>query len=135
MADILNFMSPSMVTPENKGAVASEGISSVRQLALSGGRKIYVVERDSEPFLIGRNIKCNLQIGGKYASRIHAYVEERGSGLFLVDMSTHGTFVHSNEWGAFHLKGTDMLLEGEGTVSLGVSIDYNDPALIRYKTE
>ena len=117
----------------SKGATAQRTYSSVNLIALSDGSKTRVIQRDSKPFLIGRNNRCDLRIGSKYASRIHAYIEDREDGFYLVDMSSHGTYVNSNKWGPSHLKTADMLLEGSGTISLGVEISSDDSALLHYK--
>lgn len=110
-------------------------LSPVSRLALSASNKIRIVSRNSEPLVLGRSCGCHFQLCGKHVSRIHAHIEDRDTGLFLVDRSTHRTYVCSQLRGAFHLQRTDMLLEGTGVISLGKPINYNHAELIRYSSE
>lgn len=135
MAKIINLNLPATSTEFDDSAAAHVEFDAVTRLILRCGDQVRMVARNEDPFVIGRNGRGHFRVGSKYASRVHAHIEDRDTGLFLVDTSTHGTYVRSQLWGAFHLKKTDMLLEGEGVISLGIQINYNDPSLIRYTTE
>lgn len=92
--------------------------------------------RGSEPVTIGRNKQCDLIVKGKYVSRIHASVEEREDGFYLIDRSINGTYVFQ-EGGAMVgvAPGDDVRLDGEGLISLGDRVDPANPYLIRFRCE
>ena len=49
-------------------------------------------------YTIGRSVDCDLVVNNAFISRIHAFLEERETGLWLIDnQSANGTFVNSRE--------------------------------------
>lgn len=62
-------------------------------LSLMKGRSIKLRQGESKSLIFGSDKRCDLKVRGKYASRVHASVEARRDGFYLVDASINGTFV------------------------------------------
>ncbi len=91
----------------------------------------HIVKPNSDPMLIGRGKQCHLIVKALLASRTHARLEYRRGKFVLVDQSTNGTFVRSQEGGEVYLRREEFPLSGEGVISLGESID-DDPEKLIY---
>jgi len=73
-------------------------------------------ELDSRALTIGRSSKTDVQLrGDRYASSVHARVEPRGDGVWVVDAgSTNGTFVNGIRLdGPHRLSAGDVVRVGE----------------------
>jgi hypothetical protein len=73
-------------------------------------------EVDSRPLTIGRSSRTDVQLrGDRYASSVHARVEPRGDGVWVVDAgSTNGTFVNGIRLdGPHRLSAGDVVRVGE----------------------
>lgn len=62
--------------------------------------------------ILGRSKKCDVYIPDLYASRLHARIERRPYGLFLVDMqSTNGTYLNGRRiYESILLNGDEILI-------------------------
>ncbi|MEN8132612.1 MAG: adenylate/guanylate cyclase domain-containing protein [Pseudomonadota bacterium] len=101
-------------------------------LVLKYGDQEHVVKPSSDPMLIGRGKQCHLIVNTLLASRKHARLEYRRGKFVLVDQSTNGTFVRSQEGGEVYLRREELPLSGEGVISLGESIDDDPEKLIHF---
>ncbi len=73
-------------------------------------------ELDSRPLTIGRGSRSDVRLqGDRFASAVHARVEPRGDGVWLVDEgSTNGTFVNGIRLdGPYRLSPGDVVRVGE----------------------
>jgi class 3 adenylate cyclase len=87
-----------------------------------GGREVRIDPRS--PLLsLGRDASCDFHVEDRFASRKHASIVLRRTQVFLIDQSTNGTYVRRRDGGVTHLFRAEMLLEGEGEISLGRSFD------------
>ncbi len=69
--------------------------------------------------LLGREASSDLCIELEYASRSHAYLEQRQQSFVLVDHSTNGTYVQTEDEQVTLVHRGEMRLWGTGWISLG----------------
>jgi class 3 adenylate cyclase len=69
--------------------------------------------------VIGRDPTCDLMTGGRLTSRVHARIEYRRGKFVLVDQSTNGTFVRTQDGKEVYLRREELPLWGSGVISLG----------------
>lgn len=115
----------------------NEFTSRPRRLKLGGKQQVKIMRHGaSQSIRLGRNKRCDLRIQGKHVSRLHAAVEDRADGFYLVDHSSNGTFVLHESGKTYRLRsGVAARLEGAGLISLGDRVDPANPDLIRYRCE
>jgi len=77
------------------------------------------LEEHGSPFLIGRGDQCGLTVCTRLASRVHARIEYRRVKFVLIDESTNGTWVLTQEGEEIYLKREELPLSGAGVMSLG----------------
>ena len=81
-----------------------------RRVALDEGRDAVV---------LGSRSGVDLRIPRPHVSRLHGRVERRREGFVLVDESTNGTFVQTEDQRVVHVHRGEVRLWGEGWFSLG----------------
>ena len=69
--------------------------------------------------VMGREPSTQLQLDLPFASRTHAYVEQRAQNFVLVDHSTNGTYVQTEDEQVTLVHRGEMRLWGAGWISLG----------------
>lgn len=95
------------------------------------GKRIAVME-NSAGFNMGRDPACDLVINSTLASRKHAQVEFRRGKFILVDQSTNGTYVKTNDGKIVYLRREELPLWGSGTIGLGEPVTGNSTNLIKF---
>ncbi len=93
--------------------------------------EIIVTPTDAD-LLIGRGKQCDLIVNALLASRTHARLEYRRGKFVLVDQSTNGTFVKTQDGGKVYLKREQLPLSGQGVISLGEAISEQSENLIYF---
>jgi adenylate cyclase len=93
-------------------------------LTLTFGGVGYTFPTEKFVFWLGRDDTCDLVIAEKTASRQHAHIDWRDGQFFLVDDSTNGTYICSNDGDNVLLRREQLLLRGNGTISLGVPTEF-----------
>ncbi len=83
---------------------------------------------DTGPFVIGRDLDCNLTVNGTEVSRHHAIIEYRRGKFILRDQSTNGSYIRPLQGKPFYIRREEVPLTGEGEISLGKAVD-DRPAL------
>lgn len=68
---------------------------------------------------LGRLVACDLPVQGAFTSRRHATVECRAHAYVLVDHSTNGTFVQTEDERIAFVRRGELRLWGDGWISLG----------------
>lgn len=102
------------------------------RMELHIGEKIVEVD-EAHPFItLGRQIHNDLVIDDKRVSRSHARIEYRRGKFVLIDQSTNGTYVQAEGEETKHLIYDEMVLDGQGVISLGHKITSDSPEEIRY---
>jgi adenylate cyclase len=68
---------------------------------------------------LGRGDHCDVMTGGRLTSRIHARIEYRRGKFVLIDESTNGTFVRTQDGKEVYLRREELPLWGTGVISMG----------------
>ena len=84
---------------------------------------------------LGRDIACDLTVVDSFVSRRHATLTLRHTQVFLTDQSTNGTFVRRADGATAHVFRTELLLDGEGEISLGRAFEQEAVQTIRFKRD
>ena len=84
---------------------------------------------------MGRADENDIVVQGSLISRIHARIEIARNKLLLVDQSTNGTFVTSDEGKEAFVRRDSVALQGKGLIGLGKLPDANAVDAIRYQLE
>jgi len=84
---------------------------------------------------LGRDPMCDIPVAESFASRRHALIVLRRTQSFLVDLSTNGTFVRRYQGGIAHVFRSELLLDGEGEISLGRAFDQPDVRSICFRRD
>ena len=88
---------------------------------------------ENTPFIIGRDLECNLTINGTMVSRQHAVIGYRRNKFILRDQSTNGIYIRPQQGSAFYIRREEAPLTGEGEISLGKLVDDRPALNIFYK--
>lgn len=85
--------------------------------------------------VIGRDAENDLVINNKLTSRRHARIEYRTGKFILIDESTNGTFVLTNEGQTIDLRREETLLWGTGQISLGQRFGEDPTDVMHFKLQ
>lgn len=88
--------------------------------------KAFLLDDQSPMLSIGRDLANELVLDDRKASRLHARVERRPDGFYLIDSSTNGSFVAQLGRQEVMVRRHEILLEGKGRIGFGTSSQ--DPA-------
>lgn len=82
--------------------------------------------------MLGRDKSCDLIIDIAEASRHHARIEHRRNQIVYIDQSTNGSFISIKNERGLYLCRDELALWGEGTISIGKSIQSDSDDLIYF---
>lgn len=100
------------------------------------GDKNRISSNDRRTFVIGRGVQSDLLCQTRLASRTHAMIEFRRGKFHLVDQSSNGTFVKTDDGENIFLRRQELMLWGSGYIGLGEEVSKEDPEnLIHYVCE
>ena len=85
--------------------------------------------------VIGRGDQADFVVDDKLASRMHVRMEMRRGKFVIIDQSTNGTFVKTNDGREVYLRREELPLAGAGCFSLGSPVTADDAELIYYIVE
>ena len=108
------------------GQVSALSVMPVTRLCVRYRGKAYLLDDITPVLTLGRDVGNKLQIEDRKASRLHARIEKRKDGYFLVDTSTNGTFVCLSGKQEVLVRHHEILLGGSGNICFGTS--HTDPA-------
>ncbi|MCZ6710761.1 MAG: FHA domain-containing protein [Gammaproteobacteria bacterium] len=74
---------------------------------------------DAEALVLGAADDAQISIPGTFTSKHHACIERRNEDFVLVDHSTNGTFVQTEDEHITFVRRGEMRLWGSGWISLG----------------
>lgn len=80
---------------------------------------------------LGRETACDVVVEGQFVSGVHAHIETDRNDFFLVDTSTNGTFVQTEDEKVQFVHRDRVRLWGCGWISLGETLHASDPLLFR----
>ncbi len=84
---------------------------------------------------LGRDYSCSIIIEGTLISRQHANIEYRRGKFLMIDKSTNGTYILTEDGRSIYLRREEFPLWGKGKISLGKAIiDEDTQDLIHYTT-
>lgn len=118
-------------------ATASSFTNPARQhqsetLKLTFNSNQYSIPKETNAYVLGRGVDCDMVVDGGLISRYHSKVEHRRGKFIITDQSTNGTFVKTQEGQEIFLRREELTLVGTGFISLGQSVDGSDKNLIQY---
>ncbi len=80
---------------------------------------------------IGRDAANDFVFGSELSSRHHARIEQHNKDFYLVDCSTNGTFVQTEDEQVTHVHRDKFKLWGAGWISLGDPLNVGQPIYFR----
>jgi len=82
---------------------------------------------------MGRGAANHLIINDPLVSSMHARIELQRNRFMLIDQSTNGTFLKTQDENPILLRRDAIPLEGEGLIGLGQKVRQDDPVAVRYR--
>lgn len=101
-------------------------------LDLAHGVKQIVLDGENTRAVIGRDAGCQIMLGDRKASRVHARIERRRDKYVLVDQSTNGTYVTFDGEAEIGLRREELILRGRGRIVFGHSIVESDEDVVTF---
>ncbi len=97
----------------------------------------HIQVKSSQPsFVVGRDPRSStLAVNSKFASRKHFWIEFRRGKWVLVDHSTNGTWVKTQDGNAVLIRREELPLWGEGDIRLGENFDGDSKHQIHFVAE
>lgn len=116
---------------ENAGVTQIVSIDSlIEQLSKSITLNCNGVEKttntESSGLQLGRSEDCDLVVSADLASRTHAKIGVKRGNFILIDESTNGTYIQTDDGKMSYLRRDEMVLNGQGVISLGSKVNDND---------
>lgn len=93
----------------------------------------FTLRPEDTPFVMGRDLDCNLTVNSTMVSRKHAVIEYRRNNFILRDQSTNGVYIRPQHGSAYYIRREEVPLTGEGEISLGKLVDDRPALNIFYK--
>lgn len=90
------------------------------------------LDHDHPSVSLGRSKPCEIIVNSERASRQHAHVEYRRGKFFIIDKSTNGTYVRVGNEEQVFLRREQMLLKGQGMISLGIAIEKTPTEIVHF---
>ena len=126
--DDATSMLPNLVLPTGKD-------KTVSRLTLTCQNQEVVVNDSKTNATIGRAEDNDLIIKGNLISRLHARIEMNRGKFLLIDQSTNGSFVHTNQGDEHFVRRDSMQLLGEGIIGLGKGVEPGSRQAIHFVCE
>lgn len=109
-------------------------VTKPKKLELRLGSKLVELDNEHETIAIGRDDDCDLIVNNELASRKHVICELRRGKFLITDHGTNGTYVTSPTGEEVYLRREELVLQGNGSISLGKPISQaNSAELIHFK--
>jgi adenylate cyclase len=95
----------------------------------------FVLDEQHPTVAIGRAEDNDLIVKGNLISRLHARIEINRHKFVLIDQSTNGTFVQSQDGDEAFVRRDSVQIKGKGMIGLGKLPDQDSPQTIRFACE
>jgi class 3 adenylate cyclase len=115
-------------------AVSREKIKS-RRLRLRFQGQELVLNEERSSVTIGRAEENDLVVKGNLISRLHAKIEWSRNKFLLVDQSTNGTFVTTQEGEEAFVRRDSTQLKGQGAIGFGRAPEAGSATTLKYVCE
>lgn len=80
------------------------------------------LNKERRSVTLGRGEVCDIPVLSNFASRLHCHIELRYGKFILIDQSTNGTYVRFSDGREQHITREEIILHGNGYISLGQSL-------------
>ena len=87
--------------------------------------------QDGEVLCLGHGDDCDVTVTREFVSTHHAHIETDRNDFFLVDTSTNGTFVQTEDERVQFVHRGRIRLWGSGWISMGETLHAGDPVLFK----
>ncbi|MDJ0653487.1 MAG: adenylate/guanylate cyclase domain-containing protein [Xanthomonadales bacterium] len=115
-------------------ALNIEEIQDRASLTIHYGDKTIEIRDVSPPFMMGRDPANDLVVDDEWVSRVHASLEYRKGYFVLVDRSTNGTYLTTDNDQEFRVHQDEVHLRRQGVISLGQTAANRTPdGLVRFE--
>lgn len=104
------------------------------KLRLTIGDNEVVLDQGSPPTSLGRGKRADILVEDSFASREHVRIEVRRGKFVLLDTSTNGTYVQTED-GDFYLRREELTLRGSGKFSLGRDFSEGPEQVVLYEAD
>ncbi len=101
-------------------------------MELRYGSTVLEVSQTRPSITMGRQEHNDLEVIDTRVSRSHARIEYRNGRFVLIDHSTNGTFMMTDDGKGANLKRSETVLEGRGIITLGRKVSPDSPKAIRF---
>lgn len=105
---------------------------TIHELVLSYRETTLKVSKERPSVMLGRSENCDLVVYNTFASRQHLRIELRFGKFILIDQSTNGTHIQNANGKISHTLREELILQNEGTLSLGQPYEENPVELVHY---
>ena len=115
-------------------ALAGRNAPAIR-LRLRFQDQVVVLDEQHPHVTIGRAEDNGIVVKGNLISRLHARIEINRHKFVLIDQSTNGTFVQTDDGEEAFVRRDSVQIKGKGLIGLGKLPDTDSPLTIYYDTE
>jgi adenylate cyclase len=99
------------------------------------GRELWLDRAGLSVIRLGRGIECHIIVSEPEASRLHATIEARGDRFVLMDHSSNGTYLASDDPTELCLKREEIILPARGRIALGLSTNAAHATVVAFARE
>ena len=121
-----------MALPGNmQNTLSSDNMPNIK-MHLEYRNKKALLDKEHPSLVIGRSKQCDMPVDEDLASRNHVKLELRRGKIFIIDQSTNGTHVRHTSGEDTFLRREEMLLTGNGQISLGKAFDEQPTEVVNF---
>jgi adenylate cyclase len=113
-------------------ALSTRPKSQPAQIWLRLGEREIELGESQGALTLGRDLQCDVVIGDRMASRMHARIERRRDKFVLIDQSSNGTYVTVDGEKAILVRREELVLRGRGQISFGHAPQAGDSDVLVY---
>lgn len=130
----INWPAKTVATPQHHSMFGPQNAPRIAErLCLRYRGQAYLIDSKAPVISLGRDPSCKLLVENRRVSRLHARIERRDDGYYLVDTSTNGSFLTLQGRREIMVRKHEALLDGRGIICFGSSA--NDTASERIEFE
>lgn len=113
--------------------IADTSAGKTLELLVRHRDKRHVVNQQNPVLMIGRDASADIQISHLKASRMHAWLQLREDGFYLIDKSSNGTAVVFDDESEFTILHKQLRLRRKGCFALGQFLDAADEDVVYFE--
>ena len=120
-----------MALPDNMKTLGSDQVPNTTMHLTYRDTEV-LLDKEHPSLVIGRGKQCDMPVDESLASRNHVKLELRRGKVFIIDQSTNGTHVRHKSGEDTFLRREEMLLTGDGQISLGKAFDEKPTEVVNF---